>query len=277
MIVAFWGPVHGQVRTTSNMIAIATMIALNYQKKVLVTHTHFHRSTLENAYSKLRYKGSVLDIGRGVNAIGRLIQAGIYDPENIRDNAESIIKDRLDMLEGPIDGDEKLLLEILPYIFESSKRYYDLTFIDVSSGIQNRVSRYVINHADLVVVNLNQNKAVLDSFFNKFDWTPELDDKPILYCFGAFERASKYSLKRIARTYRTQMDQLIIVPRNTRYMDAINDQHIIDFLIRIRFLKQKFLEFDEDTFFAESLRGAGKKILRKLGIFAPEEEDDVDD
>lgn len=278
MLVAFWGPVHGQVRTTSNMVAIATTIALDHHVRTLMTHTHFERSTMEKAYTKLRQINSpTLGAGAmGMDAIERLVQCGMLTPEGIRDNAESIIKDRLDIISGPTKQDSDEFRVILPHIFDSYKRFYELLFIDVSSGTRNEISSLVMKHADLIVVNLSQNRTLLDPFFAKEDWLSVLDEKRVVYCIGSYERSSKMTRSRIAKLYGISKKKIGYVPHNVRYMDAQNDQHIIDYLLRARIVKKKFLEFNEEVFFTQSVRNMGDCILDALDMHIMSEEDDRD-
>ena len=45
--IIFWSPVHGQTRTTSNILAISLLAGLSYHQKVLLTQTQFHYNNLE--------------------------------------------------------------------------------------------------------------------------------------------------------------------------------------------------------------------------------------
>ncbi|MBW7475209.1 hypothetical protein K0T92_10660 [Paenibacillus oenotherae] len=273
MLVAFWGPVHGQVRTTSNMVAIATTIALDHHVRILMTHTHFERSTLEKAYTKLRHVNSPTLGAIGMDAIERLVQCGMLTPEGIRDNAESIIKDRLDIISGPMNQEIAGFRKVLPHIFDSYKRFYELLFIDVSSGTRNELSSLVMKHADLIVVNVNQNKSVLDPFFAKEEWLSVLDEKPIVYCIGSYERNSKLTRSRMAKLYGIPKKRIGYVPHNVRYMDAQNDQHIIDYLLRARMVEKKFLEFNDEVYFTQSVRNMGDCILDALDMYFVAEDD----
>ncbi|WP_152392579.1 hypothetical protein [Paenibacillus guangzhouensis] len=274
MLVAFWGPVHGQVRTTSNMIAISTMLALDYQMRILITHTHAERSTLEMAYSKLRQVDIYREVAAGMDGIEHLAQCGMLTPESIKDNAESIVHDRLDLIPGLTNLDVKSFKRTLPFIIESARRFYNLTFIDVSSGTKNEISQYVMEQADLVVVNLNQNSSVLDTFFSRQDWPSILDQKPVIYCLGSYERNSKMTTQRIASRYSVSRKKIGAIPHNYRYMDAHNEQHIIDFLLRARSREKKFLQHDEEVYFTESVRNVGKQILHGLGLVPLQGDDD---
>jgi hypothetical protein len=273
MLVAFWGPVHGQVNTTSNMIAIATMLALDHHIRILMTHTHFERSTLEKAYSKFRQADVYRESAGGMDGIQRLVECGMLTKEGVRDNAESLIKDRLDMIAGTSTQNDKIFRKVLPHILEAGQQFYDLIFVDVSSGIRNEISNLVMQYADLIVVNINQNKSVLDTFFSRSEWLPVLDDKKLLYCIGSYQRGSKMSRDRIVKDRKIPKNKVGFIPYNIRYMDSQNEQHVIEYLIRSRSVKKKFLDFNEEFYFAESVRNMGKRILESLEMNASLEEE----
>ena len=266
MLIAFWGPVDGQVHTTSNMVAIATTIALDHHTRILMTHTHVERSNLEQAFTRLRQSSRGTTAAIGMDAIERLVQCGKLTPEGVRDNAESILKDRLDLISGSTNEDTHLFRQVLPHIFEAYKRFYELLFIDVSSGTRNELSSLVMEHADLIVVNLNQNKFVLDALFAKEEWPSLLNDKRVVFCLGAYERHSKMTVDRIAKQYGIPKNRIGFVPYNVRYMDAHNDQDVIDYLIKARSAKKRFLEFNEDVYFTQSVRSMGNNILDALDL-----------
>ncbi|MFC6333911.1 hypothetical protein ACFP56_14885 [Paenibacillus septentrionalis] len=272
MLVAFWGPVQGQTRTTSNMVASATSIALDYPLRVLMTHTKYERSMLESAYTLLKENAIVSPLIVGMDGIDRLVQCGMLTAEGIRDHAESILKDRLDLISGPKNQDDTNFKQVLHQLFENYKRFYDLVFIDISSGTSQEISQLVMQHADLIVVNLNQNKVVLDNFFANNDWSAVGETKKLLYCFGSYHQTSRMSLDRMARTFPISKKKCAYVPHNLSFMDAQNDQQVVQFMLKARSVKKKFLEYSEEVHFTESVRTLAAKIIDSLDLYVVAEE-----
>ena len=101
--VAFWGPVHGQVATTSNMLAVAATIGSEFMTKTLISHTHWSHSTLERAFLKdtsLSENSLVNFTDIGLDALARFSRSRKLEPEMVKDYTHEIVKERLDMLFG---------------------------------------------------------------------------------------------------------------------------------------------------------------------------------
>lgn len=276
MLIAFWGPAHGQGGTTSNMAAIAATIALDHHIRILMTHTHLERGALEHVFAQTRPPAQFTRNSGGMDAIERLVQCGMLTPEGIRDHAESILKDRLEILGGATSGEGQTTTLLFPHIFNQYKRFYDLLFVDISSEENLEVVSLVMEQADLIVVNLNQNRVILDSYFSGNSKASIPDHKPVVYCLGSYQRSSRLNKDRIIKQYELKKNEMGYIPHNIRYMDAQNEQHIIQFLLKAREAKSRFLEFSEDEYFTGAVRDMGKLILQTLDL-TPVSELDVDD
>lgn len=118
VLVAFWGPAQGQGRTTSNMAVVAATIALDHHIRVLMTHTHLKQGVLEYVFSQTRAAAQAAGTSGGMDAIERLVQCGMLTPEGIRDHAESILKDRLELLSGSLNTEKHTAKLLLPHILK---------------------------------------------------------------------------------------------------------------------------------------------------------------
>jgi MinD-like ATPase involved in chromosome partitioning or flagellar assembly len=277
MLVAFWGPSLGQGRTSSNMAAIATTIALDHHVRILVTHTHQGHGTLEHIFASARpYTPSLHNHG-GMDAIERLVMCGMLTPEGIRDQAESILKDRLELLRGLSGTGDKAQKLILPHIFREYQRFYDLLFIDMSSESNSDVVNMVLQQADLVVVNINQDRRLLESYFHKGGKAVIGDHAPMLYCLGAYERTSRLNKEKIIKQFGLNKKELGVIPYDVRFLDAQNEQRMLQFLLKAREAKARFLDFNEEQYFTEAVRHMAKLILQRLELSPISEMDDDND
>ncbi len=237
MQIVFWSPNHGQTGTTSAAVAMASMSALLYNFKILLAHSHFERSTLESCFikEKVHQHEDFLDFSdNGLDALKRLAKNGRLASGMICDYTISLLANRrLDLLQGtktskPMDAQETL--NLLSQIFVVANRDYDLTMIDVPSGTHHKLTRKIIQHSDLVVVCLNQNKALLDAYFSNPSYTSMLGDKSVLYNIGMYNKDSRYTLKNLAKTY--GMDNVMCIPYDVGFMDACNNSRVLDFIMR---------------------------------------------
>lgn len=277
MLVAFWSPMPGQGRTTSNLAAVAATIALDHHIRILVAHTHTGHGGLEHIFAPERPSASSLHNHGGMDSIERLVICGMLTPEGIRDQAESILKDRLDLLRGLSEAGEKTQKQIFPHIFREYRRFYDLLFLDLSAETNQEVIDMVIKQADLIVVNLGQSKRELESYLSGNGVPASLGHTQKLYCLGAYDRNSRLNKDRIMNMLGLNKKELALIPYDTRFLDAQNDQRTLQFLLKAREAKARFLEFSEERYFTESVRSMAKLILQRLELSPIPEMDDEDD
>lgn len=230
MIIAFWSDFHGQCGTTTNTISVATYIALKYDLKLLLTHSQFTKSNMENAFFYGHQKESVVNFeDTGIDAMERLSKAGVLKTEDIHNYSRTLINERLDLLTGstsPIRRADEA--ERLVSILQTAKGAYNLIFVDVNAGLQTDVSSKILENADIIVVNLNQNATVLNSYFK--DLCQVFTEKEIVLLLGNYNEVSKYSAKYIRNKYKYKKD-IYLMPYHTGLMDSINDQNMLNYFL----------------------------------------------
>jgi len=260
-IVSFWGTVHGQASTTSNVIAAASILALEYNLKTMITQTQWSHSTLESSFIKANRKDGLLTFSdTGIDALERLARSNRLTAEKVSDYTVSVLKERLDLLVGSSKPSISMFEDIgdvLDIIFSVAKEYYDLCLIDVHSGTQNEVTKKVLNESDLIVVNLNQNIHVLERFFNREDYLDVLDEKPYVIVLSQYDHKSQYTVKNIKRRFKCTQP-IFTVPYNTNYRDASNNQAVIEYFLRAR----NFTKNNLNYFFMEELRKLAEGIIK---------------
>ncbi|WP_066497520.1 hypothetical protein [Abyssisolibacter fermentans] len=262
MQVAFWSVVHGQASTTSNMIAVSLMTALEYRMKLLITHNHFEKSTLESSLINRRYlKKGLTDLeDTGIDALSRFVKFNNIDKDSIVNYTTTLLKNRLDLLIGTSNTNRELyfnnLGKIIQTIFNSAQEYYDILFIDVCSGY-NELSRKIVDESDLVVVNLNQNINVLDDFFQNHK---DLLDKCVVL-ISMYDDNSRFNYKMISRKYGLKKG-IGLIPYCREFGDACNEGKAVDFFMRnLRANKD-----DSNYYFIKEVRKSVQMILEKIDI-----------
>ncbi|MCX7920454.1 MAG: hypothetical protein N3B21_00305 [Clostridia bacterium] len=262
MRIAFWSNVHGQTATTSNMVAVALMTALEYRLKVLITHNHFEKSTVETSLVDRKYvKYELMDLANsGIDALARFIKSNKLDKENISNYTTTLLKNKLDLLMGTSKTNKELyvndLNNVIDLILESAKEFYDIVFIDVSSG-NNELSSKILQHSEIIVVNLNQNINVLDDFFDNHK---DMVDKSV-FLIGKYNADSRINKKNIMRRYGIKKN-IAVIPYNIEFSDACSEGRAIDLFMRNLAVKKDDLNY----MFIEEVRNAVKLILSHAGI-----------
>lgn len=263
MQIAFWSNMHGQTTTTSNTVAVACSIALNYRLKILITHNHFEKSTLETSLLDKRYLNTELTELKdtGIDALSRFIRFNSVDKESILSYTTTLLKGRLDLLMGTKNANKELYLSdfntMIEAILNSAKDYYDILFVDVTAG-NNEMANKIITNSDMVVVNLNQNLYVLEDFFNNH--FESLKNK-CFFLISMYDKWSKYNLKNIQRKYKIK-ENIGIIPYCRGFADACNDGKAIDFFLKNYKSNQKDIHYSFINETSKSARG----LLLNLGI-----------
>lgn len=267
MKITFWSPVHGQAKTTSNMIAIAIFSTILYEQNNMIMQTNFNFNNLEIPLVGTHTKvvGEYFNGDIGLDALSRSIKSEPLNKEVIHNCSISMLNQGLNLLPGTTKSNreyyEDKLIPVLPSIINSIEQNYDMVFIDTNSGLSDEITKRVIQVSDIVVVNLCQNKAVLDDYFkeNPFE---EFSNK-LFYLLGNYDKKSKYSVTNIKRIYKSFIkNNIAVIPYNTKYMDSISSGNAISFM-------ESCIEHDkteENKYFTDSIKEASAKILGKAGM-----------
>jgi len=224
MHAVFWSPVAGKTGTSASLMAIALLAAYKYEKKVLLTQTHYGSSDLEECLLGRRPKKELLqDIG--LDAFLRLIRTG-----NIKDGSINLLKDytldlgkgRLHLLPGTLKGYSKTLeeelLTYLPVLYQYIYNDYDMIFTDVSHGC-NPLSTMLWEEADLLVVTLSQNKGMIENSLIQYQFPL----KKTIFLIGSYHKDSIVCLRNLEKTYKELKGRLYTIPYHTAFMDAISE------------------------------------------------------
>ena len=257
-IVAFWSSIHGQSGTTSNMIAIAISAALKHDCKCLLMQTHFRMNGLE-AYligSRDSSRDFFLDVG--IDGLARSMKLEPLDESIFVNYTIPIINKKLSLLPGTTFANSEMfkydMAKTICKIMKEAIKYYDFVFIDNNSGL-DEISKLVLNHSDLVVVNLCQNKSVLDHYFS----TWKLKDRNLMYLIGSYNRNSSYNLFNLKALYKPlRRTPLSTIPYNTGFMDSLSGGEVTRFMSKHSGVSKA----DEDGYFMECVKNASDKLLK---------------
>ena len=263
--IAFWSPQSGQTATSSNMIATAIMISLEYVMKTVLSHTAWKGSMIDETLLKERptFVNDVVYSNVGIDALERLARSNQLSAKVVKDYVDTILPGRLELLRGTAKPTEALystIQDAVKSIYEAASGYYNVTMIDCGSGVNDAIAKSVVQNADMTVVNLNQNLAVLKAFFNGA-YNEFLGDKSKLIVLGQYDPNSKYTINNIRRMFKTKQP-IYAVPRCAGYMDSINDRQVVEFFLRNKNVNSSH----ENYFFMTEVRRLAKGILEASGI-----------
>lgn len=227
MLITFWSPAKGQSGTSSNALAVSIAKVLKENKKVLLANCSLEDS-LEHALVGTT-DPRVLD-GIGIDALIRTAKMNSLDKETVRNTSFSFFGDQLHFLTGTRKT-KKEFFNIeennLPNVLSCINKYYDYTIVDIASDF-NELTSDIIDKSDLIIVNLPQNKRIIDYYIKKYN----TDNSKTIYLLGNYDYNSSYNLKNISKIFPTFKRKILSIPYNIEYSDAMSDSKVIEFMYK---------------------------------------------
>ena len=162
--------VNRDIRETGQSLsvaAVAAVMAIEHNYRVIAISTDFNDKTLENCFynSKQASVTSFLkntittDISNGAEGLIRAFASNRASADMIKSYTKPILKDRLDVLPGLKTTDYKTFVNMANYfsqIADVANAFYDMVIVDVSQEIPSDVQMRILNISDLVLVGVNQ-------------------------------------------------------------------------------------------------------------------------
>ena len=213
--------VNRDIRETGQSLsvaAVAAVMAIEHNYRVIAISTDFNDKTLENCFynSKQASVTSFLkntittDISNGAEGLIRAFASNRASADMIKSYTKPILKDRLDVLPGLKTTDYKTFVNMANYfsqIADVANAFYDMVIVDVSQEIPSDVQMRILNISDLVLVGVNQSLSAINNFL-KLKTTEPLREKNIPWA----------------------------VPYNINFSDHASEGKIIDYLLGAKML-----------------------------------------
>ncbi|MEK5187124.1 hypothetical protein [Solibacillus sp. FSL W7-1324] len=270
--IVSWSPIHGQGAITSNVAALAAYSALTSSKRALITHTQLNYSSLELLFGKQLVTREGFE-DAGMAALERLIKSNLLKPNAVMDYTETIYADKLDLLGGS-NLEDIIDDKTLKAILNITKDAYDHIWIDAHSGRNSELTRLILSKADLVIVNLPQNRFVLDRFFNGMDFPEELKGRNYIIVISQYDKKSSFTTRKIKRMYKTQAP-VFQIPYSQQFKDACNTLNVTEWFYR---LHKSTVKDSAASNFRDELENIVKYIHKTLAdVEADVEEGEMND
>ena len=167
-IISFWTEDNKETGQTSTAIAVATQMAIQHNKKVLLISTYANNKEIEAAYikpqtqktnilAKLNLTKKVVGIESGVAGLMKIEGSNKLSPELIKDYTGIIFRERLEVLSG-YDGVETTAIdEFYVSLIKKANMAYDIVVVDLKKGI-NKLAQDVLTISDVIVYGMTQKR-----------------------------------------------------------------------------------------------------------------------
>lgn len=261
MIIVSWSPVHGQTAITSNLLAVAIYSTLRYQMKSIITQTNFCMNHLEAPLIGNVTAASDYFQDTGIDCLARSVKSAPLDRDAFYNASVSLLNKNLTLLSGTKKCNQEFfesdMEKVINNIIGTAEQFYDVVYIDTNSG-RSGLTLQVIDKADLVLINLCQNKHVLNDFFNDYDF----NQNKTFYLIGNYDHRSVNNIRNLRKQYKKlNANNSAVIPYCTEFADAASDGTLIDFMKRNMEAKKE----DRNSYFMNNVALASEKIRNKLG------------
>jgi len=267
-IVTFWGSGKEQVGKTLAVVAIATNMAIEYNKRILVISASYNNDTIKNCYwnfestkkTNIFKPANGIEVDNGIEGLAKIIQSKKVTPNLITDYTKIVFKDRLEVLLG-FEAETLLTRQEVGKIYleivQLADQYYDMVLVDLDNDINETEANAILNKSDLVIAMASQKLLSIKTMKEKKEAFPK---NKAMVLIGKYDKNSKYTLKNLSRTF-GEKKEFLTVPYNTLYFEAAQEGTTTDLFLRLRRIEDKN---DENAFFIGQVKRATQEIINKI-------------
>lgn len=278
-IVTFWGSGKEQVGKTLSLVAIATNMAIEHNKKVLIISASYNNETLKKCYWNEKQSKNKVMLGEtgkvslynGIDGLSKIIQSNKITPDLIQDYTRTVFKNRLEVLLGfertdidttGISEERELhskeeIAKSYVEIVRLADQYYDTVFVDLDNEIEYVGREAILRMSDVVIAMSSQRMTSIEKMKEEKEKTL---GKKALLLIGKFDRKSKYTIKNITRALK-EKQEVLVLPYNTLYFEASEEGTVADMFLKLRNVKD---QSDENVFFMKQIKKISEEITNKI-------------
>lgn len=275
-VITFWNNNTGKIGQTHSAMAIANYMAVEHNYKILLISTRYNDDVTNQAYGlnmqaetvkSLVNNKNTMDMESGIEGLAKLALSKRLTPEMIPNYTRMILRNRLEIIAGPIkkenddqDIDYERIYGSCKSIINIARQYYDIVFVDLNNGKEDPVTEEIIKKSNVVIANIEQKQTELDKMAElRKNFLPEAGT---LILMNRYDRESKYSYKNATRFLNEKKD-LLAVPYCTLYAEAVQDGRLAEFFLNPKLRKMQDTT-DKNAFFMSELKRDCDAIIYKM-------------
>ena len=279
-VVTFWNDDREQSGKTLSAVAVATMMAIERNFKILLLSTSCNDSTMKNCFwVDSTRKNSNKDLfGRtnnniavenGIEGLTKLISANKIQPSIITDYTRVIFKGRLEVLNGytgaendtnPNEYSFQKVSELYPELIKIANQYYDMVIVDLDKNLNQKIKDEILEITNVNVFVFTQRLASLNRYNNLKTNDLNIKSLKCIPVIGKYDKDSKYNKKNIMRYLGIKKD-INLMPYNRLFFEAAEEAGIPDLFLRF---KKSIDPEDRNAFFIEEVKRATENIMYRL-------------
>lgn len=266
-IVTFWSNGTEQTGKSMSIVAIATEMAIEHNKRILIISTTDKSDTIENCFFQKNIKKpsspflrntSGIETQSGMSGLIKVARSNKIRPDIIPNYTKVVFKDTLEIL--PSDNYlREDLSDYYPEIINLASQYYDLVLVDLDANIRDSVERTILQNSNVVVANISQRLSSIDMLKNLKKENDIFASPKTITLVGRFDRDSKYTAKNIAR-YIGERKPVLTIPYNTLFFESAEEAEVPDLFLKLRTIDKN----DKNYIFLQEVQKTSEEIQYRL-------------
>jgi len=268
-IITFWSDSDKTIGQTVSAAAVATVMAIEYNYKVLLLSADFNNTSMEKCFGSQESNNAIvkslvnmpqINLDSGITGLLKMAENNRVTPEIIHDYTKIIFNNRLEVLYSPINlferKDEINFLMQMKNIIVSASKYYDYVLVDLKKGYKYSEQIEILKISDIVIMNVEQKEESLKSW-KKIEELKSFIHK-IVFNICRYDNNSKYNIKNLSRKVLNQQ-KLCGIPYNTSFFEATQEGKIAEMFVRLKTIKEE----NENILFVEKIKLLIETIFMK--------------
>lgn len=267
-IVTFCGTRKEQVGKTLSLVAVATNMAIEHNKKILIISASYNNDTIKNCYwGEANQKKGLLfkhenqvSLDNGIEGLAKIIKSNKMTPEAITDYTKIVFKNRLEILLGFeqfVNFSEEEIGKTYADIIKLADEYYDIVFVDLDNELDKKASNEILEMSDIVILTASQKIKSINALKKL---KTETLKKKCMFLIGKYDRKSKFTTKNLTR-YLGEKKEILAIPYNTLFFEAAEEANVPDLFLKLRNIKD---QVDENYYFVNQIKKVSEEILNKI-------------
>ena len=255
-VVTFWNDDREQSGKTLSAVAVATMMAIERNFKILLLSTSCNDSTMKNCYWMDSTKKNTnkdlfgrasnnIAVENGIEGLSKLIKSNKIQPSIITDYTRVIFKGRLEVLNGytgaenntnPSEYSFQKVSELYPELIKIANQYYDMVIVDLDKNLSKKIKDEILELTNVNVFVFTQRLSSLNRYNNLKTNDLNIKSLKCIPVIGKYDKDSKYNKKNIMRYLGIKKD-INLMPYNRLFFEAAEEASVTELFLKQRNIK----------------------------------------
>lgn len=236
MKIAFWSNIKGKSGVTTNMVCITALASISGAGKSILLENHYSINSIADIVLSREQTEQLKESGKYYNRDGiEYVLKGLYSGKNgkelLHHAALPLLYTNIYYLpQSYIVNKEVFNYEfslVYKQLFYNLELFCENVFVDTERN-ENLSSNAILYEADIVVVNLIQDKIALREFFDNYS---SIKEKAI-YLIGSYKPEPLFNYRRICYEYHIPKNKIGIIPYNSELSESASHGLMLQFLNR---------------------------------------------